>query len=259
MCPQCRAFITNQDRVCPYCNEPVGPRAIERRNAGEVLVGFIPSARFVTVLIILVNLVLFAGEQLNAGRLLINAGAESGVLIIGYHQWYRLLTAGYLHEGWLHILMNMWVMFDLGAQVEEVYGPTRLFVLYTIATGVGFYCSAHFHPLAPSLGASAGLFGLIGAMIALGVRNRNAAGAAIRGLYVRWAIYGLLFGLLPGVDNTAHLGGLAGGFVGAYLAGMPGPIRSTLEQGWRAAAGACLLLSGYCFYQMYLHIGALGV
>ncbi len=259
MCPHCRAFITSNDRVCPYCGEPVGPRAIERRNAGETLVGFIPNGRFVTVIIVLVNLVLFAGQQLNAGVLLSRAGIESAALILGYHQWYRLITAGYLHGGFLHVLMNMWVLFDLGAQVEEVYGPARLFCFYTVATAAGFYCSAHFHPLVNSLGASAGLFGLIGCMIALGVRNRNAAGAAVRAVYIRWAIYGLLFGLLPGVDNTAHLGGLAAGFAIGYLAGMPGPVRSSGEQAWRVAAGACLLITGYCFYQMYLHIGAIGV
>ena len=77
------------------------------------------------------------------------------------------------------------------------------------------------------MGASAGLFGLIGAMIALGVTHRSAVGDAIRGLYVRWAIYGLLFGLLPGlhVDNAAHIGGLAA------------RLRSALT--WRACRAGC--------------------
>jgi rhomboid protease GluP len=149
----------------------------------------------------------------------------------------------------------MWVLFDLGAEVEAMYGPARLFVMYTLATVLGFLASGYFHPMNPSLGASAGLFGLIGAMIALGVRNRHAAAKSIRALYIRWAIYGLLFGLLPGVDNTAHLGGLAAGFIAGYLAETPGPVRSTLEQAWRGAAGICLLVTIYCFYVMYLHIG----
>ncbi len=254
MCPQCRAFISSGDRICPYCGEPVAPRAVDRRNAGEMVMGFIPNARFATFVLVLVNLALFAGGLMNGDRLLFEAGGETGAAVIGYRQWYRLITAGYLHAGWLHILMNMWVLFDLGAQVEEVYGPARYFVLYTLATAGGFFASAYLNPMSPSVGASAGLFGLIGAMIALGVRNRNAMGQSIRAVYIRWAIYGLLFGLLPGINNTAHLGGLAAGFAAAYLAGTPGPVRSGSEQAWRVAAGLCLMLTAYCFYQMYLHI-----
>lgn len=254
MCPHCRAFITAADRTCPYCGEVIHARAVDRASASDLLVGFIPSARFVTVVIIMVNLAFFAGDLLKGSRVLTEAGAESGVLVIGYRQWYRLVTAGYLHGGLLHIGMNMWVLYDLGAQVEEVYGPARLFVIYTLATALGFAASAYFHPAVPSLGASAGLFGLIGAMIALGVRNYNGVGRSIRAVYVRWAIYGLLFGLLPGVDNTAHIGGLVAGFAAGYFAETPGPAKATLEQVWRAAAGACLLVTIYCFYQMYLHI-----
>ncbi len=256
MCPHCRAFITAADRVCPYCGEAISARAVDRGNTTEMLMGFIPSARFVTVVIILVNLALYAGEQMKTSSVLTNAGAESGVLVRAYGQWYRLITAGYLHGGLLHIGMNMWVLYDLGAQVEEVYGPARMFAIYTAATALGFTASAFFHPGVPSLGASAGLFGLIGAMIALGVRNHNGAGRAIRAVYIRWAIYGLLFGLLPGVDNTAHLGGLVAGFAAGFLAQTPGPSRSALEQAWRAVAGACLLITIFCFYRMYLHIAA---
>lgn len=254
MCPHCRAFITSSDRVCPYCGEPVGQRAVDRRNAGEMLVGFIPNARFVTVTIVMVNLALFAGELLSSGNALVGAGAESGMLVFGYRQWYRLITAGYLHYNLLHIGMNMWALFDLGAQVEEIYGPARLFIFFTLTSIAGFLLSAYLSPLNPSVGASAGLFGLIGAMIAFGVRNQNSMGRAIRGVYVRWAIYGLLFGLLPGVNNTAHLGGLAAGFAIAFIAGTSGAVRSTAEQGWRAGAAACLLLTAYSFYQLYRHI-----
>jgi len=52
MCPHCRAFITTKDKVCPYCDTEVGPRAIDRRDPGALFAGMIPSARFVTVLIL---------------------------------------------------------------------------------------------------------------------------------------------------------------------------------------------------------------
>jgi len=100
------------------------------------------------------------------------------------------------------------VLFDLGAQVEEIYGAARMLVIYFVSSVFGFYASAVWSA-APSVGASAALMGLIGAMIALGVRHQNPVGSAIRGTYMRWAIYVILFGLLPGlrVDNAAHIGG----------------------------------------------------
>ena len=90
-------------------------------------------------------------------------------------EWWRLVTAGFLHGGLMHILMNSWVLFDLGAQVEEMYGSSRMLVIYFVSTR-GRLLSQHAVEPGPSVGASAGLFGLIGAMIALGVRHRNALG-----------------------------------------------------------------------------------
>lgn len=256
MCPQCRAFITTKDRVCPYCGEKVGPRAIDLRNSGQTLMGFIPSARFVTVMILLVDFALFVGTLLG-GEGLFQAGAERGFEVFRLHQWYRLITAGFLHGGWLHILMNAWVLYDLGAQVEEIYGPPRLIVFFSLSNFFGYLLSAYLKsPMSASVGSSAGIFGLIGAMIALGVRTRTSMGQSIRALYIRWAIYGLLFGLLPGIDNTAHLGGLAAGFAAAYAAGTPRVTGSNGELFWRALAALCVLVTVYSFYQLYLHIPA---
>jgi rhomboid protease GluP len=267
MCPHCRAFITNRDKVCPYCGERVGPRAIERREPGAILGGFIPHARFVTMLILTINVglylatVIFSQRAGNTGALmgidmqtLFLFGAKYRAAILNYGQWWRLVTAGFLHGGLLHIGMNSWVLFDLGAQVEEVYGAARLYVFYFVATVLGFLASTFWTP-ALSVGASAGIMGLIGAMIALGVRHQSSSmGGAIRGMYVRWAVYVLIFGLLPGlhIDNAAHIGGLAGGFAVAYVAGTPRIETAFSEKLWRAAAAICVLLTAVSFLMMYL-------
>ena len=258
MCPNCRAFITADDRICPYCGEKVPPRAIDLRDTGQMLMGFIPSARFVTSLILLINFALFLGStQFKGGAAIVDFGAETGVGVRVFHQYYRLVTAGFLHGGWLHILMNCWVLWDLGAQVEEIYGAARLTVFYFLATVGGFLVAAYWAPQSPTLGASAGLFGLIGAMIALGFRTRSAMGKAIRGQYVRWAIYGLLFGLLPGISNAAHIGGLAAGFGSAYLAGTPLLLQDApAEKFWRGAAALCVILTLFSFFQLYQQIAA---
>jgi rhomboid protease GluP len=258
MCPNCRAFITSDDRVCPYCGEKVPPRAIDLRDTGQMLMGFIPSARFVTSIVLLINFALFLGTtQFQGGFALGQAGAETGVAVRLYHQYYRLVTAGFLHGSWLHILMNSWVLWDLGSEAEQIYGAPRFTVIYFLATVCGFLTCAYFAPQAPTVGSSAGLFGLIGAMIALGFRTRSSMGKAIRAHYVRWAIYGLLFGLLPGISNTAHIGGLAAGFGTAYFAGTPLLSRdSPAESFWRVAAGLCVVLTLFSFFQLYLQISS---
>src|SRR5215469_11464008 len=64
MCPHCRAFITTKDRVCPYCNESVAPRRVERGEPGPILGGLIPHAGFLTVIILLINTGLYLATSL---------------------------------------------------------------------------------------------------------------------------------------------------------------------------------------------------
>jgi len=93
-----------------------------------------------------------------------------------------------------------------------------MIAVYFLSSVFGFLASTWWSP-SVSMGASAALFGLIGAMIALGVRHKTSLGSHIRAQYVRWAIYGLIFGLLPGIDNAAHIGGLLTGLgLGAMIA-----------------------------------------
>src|SRR6185436_16430421 len=73
MCPHCRAFITTDDKVCPYCEAQVGPRAVDQRSPGEVLGGMIPQARFTTTLILLIN----AGLYLATGIYSMKSGHGS--------------------------------------------------------------------------------------------------------------------------------------------------------------------------------------
>lgn len=263
MCSNCRAFIENKDKVCPYCDAPQTVPAAQTRGSGEVLGGFIPHARFTTIMILLVNTALFAATLLAdmqrgsqsallsvSGPTLFQFGAKLSEAVL-HGQWWRLVTAGFLHGGMMHILMNSWALMDLGSQVEELYGSRRLIVFYFVSTVFGFLASTYWSP-SLSVGASAGIFGLIGAMIALGVRNNNAMGSAIRGMYMRWAIYGLLFGLIPGfhIDNAAHIGGLVAGFAAAYIGGEP-KLSGAMENVWQVMAAMCLAITAFCFVRMF--------
>ena len=147
--------------------------------------------------------------------------------------------------------MNSWVLFDLGAQTEESYGTNRFLVFYFVSTITGFYASYLWLPNTPSIGSSAGIFGLLGAMIALGVKDRSSYGKAIRGHYVQWGIYAILLSaLFPGTDNAAHIGGVAGGFAIAYLAGTP-RFTGTSERFWQAAGWAAITLTVVAFALMF--------
>lgn len=263
MCPNCRAFITDKDKICPYCNEAVGPRYSERANVGAVIGGFIPHARFNTMLLLLINAGLYVATVLFCaklgvssgfgeidGRVLYAFGAKIGLQYMD-GQWWRLVTAGFLHGSILHILMNSWVLFDLGAETEAIYGASRMWVIYFVSSVGGFLASAWWNP-GISIGASAGLCGLVGAMIALGVRHRNPMGAAIRGMYIRWAVYILIFGVMVnGIDNAAHMGGLAVGFGLGYVAGTPRAAGGA-EGLWQAASWCCVILTVFSFLKMWL-------
>jgi rhomboid protease GluP len=258
MCPQCRAFITTDDKICPYCNNAVAPKPYVARTPSDAMGGLIPHARFITVLIVLINTGLYIATVLSSmrsggtaldldPRTLLDFGAKYGPAIAA-GQWWRLITAGYLHGSLLHILMNMWVLFDLGAQVEESYGGARYLVMYFVSNITGFLASLYLLP-ALSIGASAAIFGLIGGMIAMGVRERGSYGAAVRKVYMRWAIYGLVLSLIPGTDWAAHVGGLAGGFVIGFITGTPGRT-AIVERIWQVAAGISLALTGLAFFDM---------
>ena len=252
MCPNCRAFVTTSDRVCPYCDARLGPRAADQRSPGQILGGLIPHARFTTVMILLVNTALYLAQTLYPQSGLTQYGASLPAPIMD-GQWWRLITAGFLHGGILHILMNSWVLFDLGAEVEQLYGTSRLIVFYFVSTITGFWTSSHIG-LHSSLGSSAGIFGLIGAMLAFGVTDKSSLGAAVKSLYMRWVIYGLVLSFIPGVDFWAHLGGLAGGFVTGFLASTPRARLMWKEPLIRVLAGLSLAITALAFAVLYLAI-----
>jgi rhomboid protease GluP len=264
MCPHCRAFVPTSERVCTECHEPLGRTYAQRVAQGVALAGLVPPTHFTTLIILLVNFGLFAAtalvstQQTGHGigsvdiRVLYAFGAKESASILAGGQWWRLVTAGFLHGGLFHILMNSWVLYDLGGQTEQAFGTARFLVIYLISSVMGFLVSS-FWTRAVSIGASAALFGLIGAMIAFGYRNRlSGMGSAVKSMYTRWAIYGLLFSLIPGIDMSAHIGGLASGFVVGYLADA-GRYHETLDWLWRAAAAAALAVTAISFVFVYLN------
>jgi rhomboid protease GluP len=261
MCPNCRAFITTDDKICPYCNTKVGARAVDLNRPKDALGGLIPQARFTTVILLLVNAGIYLASLLYTShsggqpgldpsdRALFDLGGKDARAIFVFGQWWRLVTAGFLHGGTWHILMNSIALFQLGAPTEEEYGTARFLVLY-LASSIGGFLASSYWSASLSIGASAAIYGLIGAMIAVGIRERGAYGSARRSLYVQWAIFGLIMSIYGPIDMAAHVGGLITGFVMGFIAGAPGRNKA-IELFWQAAAVAMVALTGYAFFRMY--------
>jgi rhomboid protease GluP len=147
-------------------------------------------------------------------------GASGAVPIFGYGRWWTPLSAGWLHGGVLHIFFNLLWIRQLAPQTAELYGPSRMVILYTLAGVAGFLASSAVRLVLPflggallSVGASAPIFGLLGALVRYGRRSGSRAIGSQAWMYAGFLF---VFGLFAArVDNWAHLGGFAGGYLAA--------------------------------------------
>ncbi len=184
-------------------------------------------------------------------------GASYGPAIFERHQWWRLITAMFLHGGLIHIGFNMIALMQFGPALEELYGSARYFFLYVFTGAFGFLVSAwtgHF-----SVGASGGLLGLVGAMLAVTSKRGGAFMREVRSRLITSVVILFAIGFMGsfGIDNAAHLGGFAAGFVIGKIFVDREPMNARERQtasilGW--LAGAAVLAS---FVFMILHLSDL--
>ena len=131
-----------------------------------------------------------------------------------------MLSASWLHASLLHILFNMMWVRDIGPSTADIIGPARTIIIYVVSGVCGFLLSSvagQYLPAIPLLrgasltvGASASIFGLLGALVHYG---RMSGSSLIHGQAKQWALMLFLFGLfMPGIDNYAHAGGFLGGY-----------------------------------------------
>lgn len=129
-------------------------------------------------------------------------------------EWWRLITAGFLHAGLMHLLFNCLALYTLGTPFEALYGRTRYAILLLISLMAGSYASITFNAENQvSVGASGAIFGLFGALLVVGRR----LGADTRSTLTLLAINTAIAIAIPNIDWRAHLGGLAGGVVVATV------------------------------------------
>ena len=149
-------------------------------------------------------------------------GSSGAIPVFEFGRWWTVLSAAWLHGGLLHIGFNLMWVRQLAPTTAMIYGPARMVIIYTVSSIVGFSLSSWaggFLGFLPgplrgagfTVGASAPIFGLLGALIYAG---RRGVGSAIGRLAQTYAIILFVFGLImPSIDNWAHLGGFLGGYL----------------------------------------------
>ncbi len=133
---------------------------------------------------------------------------------------WRLLTSAFLHSGFVHLATNMISLYFLGSFAEASFGRGRFFALYFISGIAGGLAYLYFGSFnAPAVGASGAIFGLLGGVFGFAIKRGtfSTRNPVISQLLFLTAINLFLGFTIPGVSNTAHIGGLVGGLVFGYL------------------------------------------
>ena len=231
MCPACGQLVGVNDEACYHCGRKrPGMFGFASALGGLKLEEmFVPLVMWVCGALYLATLA-SGGLQTEGGGFfgflaptpasLVLFGASGSIPVFGLDRWWTPLSAGWLHGGLLHIAFNMMAVRDLGPLTAHLYGPSRTVIIYVLSSVAGFAAStlaAYFFAGTMfaggqlTIGASASIFGLLGAALYYG---RRGGSGALREAATRWILSGLVFGfLMPGIDNWAHLGGLAGGYL----------------------------------------------
>ncbi len=267
LCPACGTLVGINATRCHQCGTSLtfSLTAVNKR-----LTNLIGSESPVTTVLLVANFLMLGVEFILAqqeGRggglsILWGIGGESTyrlgmsvpyVLLEYTHEWWRLVTAMFLHGGLIHIGFNMMSLYQLGPAVEDLYGSSRYFFLYTVTGAFGFLCSAFTGHV--SLGASGALLGLVGVLLAVTSRRGGAFMRQLRSQLISSTVILFAIGFTPGIriDNWAHAGGLAAGFVlGKIFAD-----RQPASAGERHVAALLGWLAGIaivvCFVFMLMH------
>lgn len=192
---------------------------------------------YVTKLLIVVNVVMWlvqtaSGAALEHRLWLVGGPVSDPVLgqVVGVAdgEYYRLLTAAFLHGGLLHLALNMYALYLFGPPLEAVFGRVRFVALYLASALGGSALSYAFSdPRVPSLGASGAVFGLLGAFLVVSRRLRRDTTPVLVLLVINFA-YGLI---VPRIDWRAHLGGFIAGALVALAMTYAPKARRELVQG----------------------------
>ena len=252
LCPNCGLLISLSEEVCPYCGLRSPAAAWRRLPVFKLLADpnlLVKSVIGVTIGMFVLALLLdprTMGLAFNPLQLLrpsdaslLVLGATGTIPIDSYHRWWTLISANYLHGGLLHIFFNMAAFKQLGTLAAREYGCSRMFILYTLGALCGFTVS-YLAGISLTIGASAGVCGLVGAILYYGKSRGGSYGQLVYRQVGGWALGIFIFGFLfPGINNWAHGGGLLSGLLTGSILGYQE--RSTETHFHKSLAIICVL------------------
>ncbi len=231
ICPNCRKLISASSEECMHCGMKNpnlwGFAGVIRKVLGGYA-SLIPIITAVCIVYYVISLLIDPSGLLRpqgifgflgpSSRSLFRLGA-TGSYAMTYGHWWSVITAIYLHGGLLHIFFNLYWLRQLGPNLEEFFGISRSFIIFTFAGILGFVVS-NYWGIQFTIGASGSIFGLLGALVYYGRKRGGTFGTAIYRQVGQWAIVLFVMGFLfPGINNFAHAGGFIGGYVAAALLG----------------------------------------
>lgn len=179
----------------------------------------------VTTALIVINIIVFIIETVSGGSdrtdIAIRFGAQYSPFVLEKKQYYRLFTAMFLHFGFIHIMCNMWSLYNIGPTIELVFGKWRYIIIYLGAGLAGnlltLLIEARRGQFSVSAGASGAVFGLMGAYLVLALLPRFRGYFSLSSILFNIGI-NVVYGLRArGINMTAHMGGLLGGIVISFL------------------------------------------
>lgn len=265
MCPSCRALVPKAARRCSECGASLA--RVQAPGFGRLLTQIFPGVTATTSLVLLANGFWFlmmmmaqvkSGETMSGGLF----GGFGGELLVRfgsglsrYHpelgtggEWWRLITAMFLHGGLIHFFFNSYVLLQLGPITEDIYGPKRFWVIY-LACGIAGNLLSQLPRPVNTVGASGADMGLMGLLLVYGFRHGGVVGQSLRASMIRYGTYMLIFSLLfrSHIDHLSHLGGfLCGGLAGLVVPARVSGNRAT-EIAWDVVSlgGVVLVLAAF--------------
>ena len=212
---------------------------------------FKPKKIVVTNVLIALNVLVFfvvfalSGANLNVLNLL-RYGALNSILVQNGEFW-RLITAGFLHGGIFHLLFNMYSLYIIGMQIENFVGKWKFLAIYFCSMITASLMSCVMSPNSVSVGASGAIFGLLGALVYFGYHYRLYLGSVLRNQIIPLILFNLLLGfMVSGIDNAAHIGGLIGGLLISMALGVQ------KREGKQDRINGIITFSIYLIFLIYL-------
>jgi membrane associated rhomboid family serine protease len=213
ICPDCMVFAPVGIRCPDHSGQPQGSARVTQ---GMRRVGFEGTGALVTKALVAINVGIYLLE-LGMGGTVSGTGNEiynDGVLaapFVDQGDWWRLITAAFLHYGPLHLLLNMLALWWFGAAVEQVLGRGRYLLLYLVSGLAGSAGALIADPNALTVGASGAIFGILGSAFVLERQRTYVLGGGALSIIVLNIVFSFA---IPGISIGGHLGGLAGGALG---------------------------------------------